>query len=287
MSYKDTLKKLENVYGRVSSNMADVLVEVELYEDLTKKSVTDINNLLKKLSIDNWRFYTTQPRLFFWVDHNNDDTMKSWTNFDTASCSISYPSPSSELSLFKKDIDEALLKVIRKSRLNLPFFIDKGVKTIKTITSLVTEDLRRDLIDIVAELDQVYSNILKLSSETEEISDSYREALDTLEQQAANEWFAEGYLKKGMAIRLYVCPASTHFYHEEVVDIVGDTVITTKEKYLGLLRLNSQATIPFADYDTIRKATWRAYNPGINIEKLVDPMRYVNDFERIHWGSET
>ena len=204
MSYKDTLKKLENVYGRVSSNMADVLVEVELYEDLTKKSVTDINNLLKKLSIDNWRFYTTQPRLFFWVDHNNDDTMKSWTNFDTASYSISYPSPSSELSLFKKDIDEALLKVIRKSRLNLPLFIDKGVRTIQTISSLVTEDLRRDLIDIVAELDQVYSNILKLSSETEEISDNYREALDTLEQQAANEWFAEGYLKKGMAIRLYV-----------------------------------------------------------------------------------
>lgn len=287
MSYKDTLKKLENVYGRVSSNMADVLVEVELYEDLTKKSVTDINNLLKKLSIDNWRFYTTQPRLFFWVDHNNDDTMKSWTNFDTASCSISYPHPSSELSLFKKYIDEALLKVICKSRLNLPLFIDKGVKTIKTISSLVTEDFRRDLIDIVAELDQVYSNILKLSSETEEISDSYREALDTLEQQAANEWFAEGYLKKGMAIYLCTYPARSYSYYEEIIDIVDSTVITTKEKYPDLLRLNSQADIPFTDYDDIRKATWRAYNPSITIEKLVDPMRYVNDFERIHWGSET
>ena len=65
MSCPDALKKLKSVYDRVSSNVADVLVEIELYEDLFKKSATDINNLLKIFNIYNWHFYTSQPRSFF------------------------------------------------------------------------------------------------------------------------------------------------------------------------------------------------------------------------------
>ena len=199
MSYPDALQKLKSVYDRVSSNVADVLVEIELYEDLFKKSATDINNLLKRFNIDNWHFYTPQPRSCFRVEHINDDVMEAQNKriYNSASSLVSYPSPSSNLSGFREDIDKSLLSVIRRSRLNLPLFMDRGVKTIRTIESLVTEDLRRDLSDIATELNQSYENVMRMISKVQGISDSYRKALTTREQQAANEWFAEGLIRKG------------------------------------------------------------------------------------------
>ena len=187
MSYPDALKKLKSVYDRVSSNVADVLVEIELYEDLFKKSATDINNLLKRFNIDNWHFYTSQPRSYFRVEHINDDVMEAQNKRvhvdNSTGSSVSYPSPSSNLSGFRKDIDESLLSVIRRSRLNLPLFMDRGVKTIRTIESLVTEDLRRDLSDIANELTMAgykviddISNVKKVVlEETEEIEDKPEE----------------------------------------------------------------------------------------------------------------
>lgn len=286
MSYPDALKKLKSVYDRVSSNVADVLVEIELYEDLFKKSATDINNLLKRFNIDNWHFYTTQPRSYFRVEHINDDVMEAQNKriYNSAGSLVSYPSPSSNLSGFRKDIDESLLSVIRRSRLNLPLFMDRGVKTIRTIESLVTEDLRRDLSDIAAELNQSYENVMRMISKAQGISDSYRKALDTFEQQAANEWFAEGYVKKGMNLKLLLSSIGYPYHSEEIIGIVDNTVVTTEREYPELLRLNSQSSIPYTDYDEIRKATWRTYNSNIDVDKLINLEKYVDNFEKKYMG---
>lgn len=282
MSYPDALKKLKSVYDRVSSNVADVLVEIELYEDLFKKSATDINNLLKRFNINNWHFYTSQPRSCFRVEHINDDVMEAQNKriYNSASSLVSYPSPSSNLSGFRKDIDESLLSVIRRSRLNLPLFMDRGVKTIRTIESLVTEDLRRDLSDIAAELNQSYENVMRMISKAQGISDSYRKALDTFEQQAANEWFAEGYVKKGMNLKLLLSSIGYPYHSEEIIGIVDNTVVTTEREYPELLRLNSQSSIPYTDYDEIRKATWRTYNSNIDVDKIINLEKYVDNFEK-------
>lgn len=286
MSYPDALKKLKSVYDRVSSNVADVLVEIELYEDLFKKSATDINNLLKRFNIDNWHFYTSQPRSCFRVEHINDGVMEAQNKriYNSASSLVSYPSPSSNLSGFRKDIDESLLSVIRKSRLNLPLFMDRGVKTIRTIESLVTEDLRRDLSDIAAELNQSYENVMRMISKAQGISDSYRKALDTFEQQAANEWFAEGYVKKGMNLKLLLSSIGYPYHSEEIIGIVDNTVVTTEREYPELLRLNSQSSIPYTDYDEIRKATWRTYNSNIDVDKIINLEKYVDNFEKKYTG---
>lgn len=282
MSYPDALKKLKSVYDRVSSNVADVLVEIELYEDLFKKSATDINNLLKRFNIDNWHFYTSQPRSCFRVEHINDDVMEAQNKriYNSASSLVSYPSPSSNLSGFREDIDKSLLSVIRRSRLNLPLFMDRGVKTIRTIESLVTEDLRRDLSDIANELNQSYENVMRMISKVQEISDSYRKALTTREQQAANEWFAEGYVKKGMNLKLLLSSIGYPNHSEEIVGIVDNTVVTTEREYPELLRLNSQSSIPYTDYDEIRKATWRTYNSNIDVDKIINLEKYVDNFEK-------
>ena len=286
MSYPDALKKLKSVYDRVSSNVADVLVEIELYEDLFKKSATDINNLLKRFNIDNWHFYTSQPRSCFRVEHINDDVMEAQNKriYNSASSLVSFPSPSSNLSGFRKDIDESLLSVIRRSRLNLPLFMDRGVKTIRTIESLVTEDLRRDLSDIAAELNQSYENVMRMISKAQGISDSYRKALNTFEQQAANEWFAEGYVKKGMNLKLLLSSIGYPYHSEEIIGIVDNTVVTTEKEYPELLRLNSQSSIPYTDYDEIRKATWRTYNSNIDVDKIINLEKYVDNFEKKYTG---
>ena len=286
MSYPDALKKLKSVYDRVSSNVADVLVEIELYEDLFKKSATDINNLLKRFNIDNWHFYTPQPRSCFRVEHINDDVMAAQNKriYNSASSLVSYPSPSSNLSGFREDIDKSLLSVIRRSRLNLPLFMDRGVKTIRTIESLVTEDLRRDLSDIATELNQSYENVMRMISKAQGISDSYRKALTTREQQAANEWFAEGYVKKGMNLKLLLSSIGYPYHSEEIIGIVDNTVVTTEREYPELLRLNSQSSIPYTDYDEIRKATWRTYNSNIDVDKIINLEKYVDDFEKKYMG---
>ena len=286
MSYPDALKKLKSVYDRVSSNVADVLVEIELYEDLFKKSATDINNLLKRFNIDNWHFYTPQPRSCFRVEHINDDVMEAQNKriYNSASSLVSYPSPSSNLSGFREDIDKSLLSVIRRSRLNLPLFMDRGVKTIRTIESLVTEDLRRDLSDIAAELNQSYENVMRMISKVQGISDSYRKALTTREQQAANEWFAEGYVKKGMNLKLLLSSIGYPYHSEEIIGIVDNTVVTTEREYPELLRLKSQSSIPYTDYDEIRKATWRTYNSNIDVDKIINLEKYVDDFEKKYMG---
>ena len=286
MSYPDALKKLKSVYDRVSSNVADVLVEIELYEDLFKKSATDINNLLKRFNIDNWHFYTPQPRSCFRVEHINDDVMEAQNKriYNSASSLVSYPSPSSNLSGFREDIDKSLLSVIRRSRLNLPLFMDRGVKTIRTIESLVTEDLRRDLSDIAAELNQSYENVMRMISKAQGISDSYRKALTTREQQVANEWFAEGYVKKGMNLKLLLSSIGYPYHSEEIIGIVDNTVVTTEREYPELLRLNSQSSIPYTDYDEIRKATWRTYNSNIDVDKIINLEKYVDDFEKKYMG---
>lgn len=286
MSYPDALKKLKSVYDRVSSNIADVLVEIELYEDLFKKSATDINNLLKRFNIDNWHFYTSQPRSCFRVEHINDDVMEAQNKriYNSASSLVSYPSPSSNLSGFREDIDKSLLSVIRRSRLNLPLFMDRGVKTIRTIESLVTEDLRRDLSDIATELNQSYENVMRMISKVQGISDSYRKALTTREQQAANEWFAEGYVKKGMNLKLLLSSIGYPYHSEEIIGIVDNTVVTTEREYPELLRLNSQSSIPYTDYDEIRKATWRTYNSNIDVDKIINLEKYVDNFEKKYTG---
>ena len=286
MSYPDALKKLKSVYDRVSSNVADVLVEIELYEDLFKKSATDINNLLKRFNIDNWHFYTSQPRSCFRVEHINDDVMEAQNKrvYNSASSLVSYPSPSSNLSGFREDIDKSLLSVIRRSRLNLPLFMDRGVKTIRTIESLVTEDLRRDLSDIATELNQSYENVMRMISKAQGISDSYHKALTTREQQAANEWFAEGYVKKGMNLKLLLSSIGYPYHSEEIIGIVDNTVVTTEREYPELLRLNSQSSIPYTDYDEIRKATWRTYNSNIDVDKIINLEKYVDDFEKKYTG---
>ena len=286
MSYPDALKKLKSVYDRVSSNVADVLVEIELYEDLFKKSATDINNLLKRFNIDNWHFYTSQPRSCFRVEHINDDVMEAQNKriYNSASSLVSYPSPSSNLSGFREDIDKSLLSVIRRSRLNLPLFMDRGVKTIRTIESLVTEDLRRDLSDIANELNQSYENVMRMISKAQGISDSYRKALNTFEQQAANEWFAEGYVKKGMNLKLLLSSIGYPYHSEEIIGIVDNTVVTTEREYPELLRLNSQSSIPYTDYDEIRKATWRTYNSNIDVDKIINLEKYVDNFEKKYIG---
>ena len=284
MSYPDALKKLKSVYDRVSSNVADVLVEIELYEDLFKKSATDINNLLKRFNIDNWHFYTSQPRSDFRVEHINDDVMEAQNKRvhvdNSVGSFVSYPSPSSNLSGFREDIDKALLSTIRRSRLNLPLFMDRGVKTIRTIESLVTEDLRRDLSDIANELNQSYENVMRMISKVQGISDSYRKALTTREQQAANEWFAEGYVKKGMNLKLLLSSIGYPYHSEEIIGIVDNTVVTTEREYPELLRLNSQSSIPYTDYDEIRKATWRTYNSNIDVDKILNLGKYVDNFEK-------
>lgn len=282
MSYPDALKKLKSVYDRLSSNVADVLVEIELYEDLFKKSATDINNLLKRFNIDNWHFYTPQPRSCFRVEHINDDVMEAQNKkiYNSASSLVSYPSPSSNLSGFREDIDKSLLSVIRRSRLNLPLFMDRGVKTIRTIESLVTEDLRRDLSDIANELNQSYENVMRMISKAQGISDSYHKALTTREQQAANEWFAEGYVKKGMNLKLLLSSIGYPYHSEEIIGIVDNTVVTTEREYPELLRLNSQSSIPYTDYDEIRKATWRTYNSNIDVDKIINLEKYVDNFEK-------
>ena len=286
MSYPDTLKKLKSVYDRVSSNVADVLVEIELYEDLFKKSATDINNLLKRFNIDNWHFYTPQPRSCFRVEHINDDVMEAQNKriYNSASSLVSYPSPSSNLSGFREDIDKSLLSVIRRSRLNLPLFMDRGVKTIRTIESLVTEDLRRDLSDIATELNQSYENVMRMISKAQGISDSYHKALTTREQQVANEWFAEGYVKKGMNLKLLLSSIGYPYHSEEIIGIVDNTVVTTEREYPELLRLNSQSSIPYTDYDEIRKTTWRTYNSNIDVDKIINLEKYVDNFEKKYMG---
>ena len=286
MSYPDALKKLKSVYDRVSSNIADVLVEIQLYEDLFKKSATDINNLLKRFNIDNWHFYTSQPRSCFRVEHINDDVMEAQNKriYNSASSLVSYPSPSSNLSGFREDIDKSLLSVIRRSRLNLPLFMDRGVKTIRTIESLVTEDLRRDLSDIATELNQSYENVMRMISKAQGISDSYHKALTTREQQAANEWFAEGYVKKGMNLKLLLSSIGYPYHSEEIIGIVDNTVVTTEREYPELLRLNSQSSIPYTDYDEIRKATWRTYNSNIDVDKIINLEKYVDNFEKKYTG---
>lgn len=274
MSYKSTLRKLLNTCNVVEPSISDVLVEVDVYKELHKKCLVDMNNLLKKLDVDNWHFYTINPRWYICVKHNDDDVMKAWSQRNLTDVRIHLPIPTRGQFNFKDEIDHALLEIIRASRLNLPLFLNRGVKSIKLIESLATEELGKDLLSTYTELYQAFEDITKIAPLGDKLlPKNYSKSLTNLEQQAANEWFAEGYIKKGMILE-------TGATSEEILDIVNDEVITANRKYPELLQLNSQAAVnTFLDYDFIRRSTWRSYNPEINIVKLINPAQHIVDYE--------
>lgn len=274
MSYKSTLRKLLNTCNVVEPSISDVLVEVDVYKELHKKCLVDMNNLLKKLDVDSWHFYTINPRWYICVKHNDDDVMKAWSQRNPTDVRIRLPIPTRGQFNFKDEIDHALLEIIRASRLNLPLFLNRGVKSIKLIESLATEELGKDLLSAYTELYQAFEDITKIAPLGDKLlPKNYSKSLTNLEQQAANEWFAERYIKKGMILE-------TGATSEEILDIVNDEVITANRKYPELLQLNSQAAVnTFLDYDFIRRSTWRSYNPEINIVKLINPAQHIVDYE--------
>ncbi len=274
MSYKSTLRKLLNTYNIVESSISDILVEVDVYKELHKKCLVDMNNLLKRLDVDSWHFYTMNPRWYICVKHNDDDVMKAWNRRNPTDVRIHLPIPTRGQFNFKDEIENALLEIIRASKLNLPLFLDKGVKSIKLIESLATEELGKDLLGVYTELYQAFEDITKVAPLGDKLlPKNYSRPLTNLEQQAANEWFAERYIKKGMILE-------TGATSEEILDIVNDEVITANRKYPELLQLNSQAAVnTFLDYDFIRRSTWRSYNPEINIVKLINPAQHIVDYE--------
>ena len=274
MSYKSTLRKLLNTYNIVESSISDVLVEVDVYKELHKKCLVDMNNLLKRLDVDSWHFYTINPRWYIYVKHNDDDVMKAWNRRNPTDVRIHLPIPTRGQFNFKDEIENALLEIIRASKLNLPLFLDKGVKSIKLIESLATEELGKDLLGVYTELYQAFEDITKIAPLGDKLlPKNYSKSLTNLEQQAANEWFAERYIKKGMILE-------TGATSEEILDIVNDEVITANRKYPELLQLNSQAAVStFLDYDFIRRSTWRSYNPEINTVKLINPAQHIVDYE--------
>ena len=274
MSYKSTLRKLLNTYNIVESSISDILVEVDVYKELHKKCLVDMNNLLKRLDVDSWHFYTMNPRWYICVKHNDDDVMKAWNRRNPTDVRIHLPIPTRGQFNFKDEIENALLEIIRASKLNLPLFLDKGVKSIKLIESLATEELGKDLLGVYTELYQAFEDITKVAPLGDKLlPKNYSRSLTNLEQQAANEWFAERYIKKGMILE-------TGATSEEILDIVNDEVITANRKYPELLQLNSQAAVnTFLDYDFIRRSTWRSYNPEINIVKLINPAQHIVDYE--------
>lgn len=274
MSYKSTLGKLLNTCNVVEPSISDVLVEVDVYKELHKKCLVDMNNLLKKLDVDSWHFYTINPRWYICVKHNDDDVMKAWSQRNPTDVRIHLPIPTRGQFNFKDEIDHALLEIIRASRLNLPLFLNRGVKSIKLIESLATEELGKDLLSAYTELYQAFEDITKIAPLGDKLlPKNYSKSLTNLEQQAANEWFAERYIKKGMILE-------TGATSEEILDIVNDEVITANRKYPELLQLNSQAAVnTFLDYDFIRRSTWRSYNPEINIVKLINPAQHIVDYE--------
>ena len=274
MSYKSTLGKLLNTYNIVESSISDILVEVDVYKELHKKCLVDMNNLLKRLDVDSWHFYTMNPRWYICVKHNDDDVMKAWNRRNPTDVRIHLPIPTRGQFNFKDEIENALLEIIRASKLNLPLFLDKGVKSIKLIESLVTEELGKDLLDVYTELYQAFEDITKVAPLGDKLlPKNYSRSLTNLEQQAANEWFAERYVKKGMILE-------TGATSEEILDIVNDEVITANRKYPELLQLNSQAAVStLLDYDFIRRSTWRSYNPEINTVKLINPAQHIVDYE--------
>ena len=274
MSYKSTLGKLLNTYNIVESSISDILVEVDVYKELHKKCLVDMNNLLKRLDVDSWHFYTMNPRWYICVKHNDDDVMKAWNRRNPTDVRIHLPIPTRGQFNFKDEIENALLEIIRASKLNLPLFLDKGVKSIKLIESLTTEELGKDLLDVYTELYQAFEDITKVAPLGDKLlPKNYSRSLTNLEQQAANEWFAERYVKKGMILE-------TGATSEEILDIVNDEVITANRKYPELLQLNSQAAVnTLLDYDFIRRSTWRSYNPEINTVKLINPAQHIVDYE--------
>ena len=274
MSYKSTLGKLLNTYNIVESSISDILVEVDVYKELHKKCLVDMNNLLKRLDVDSWHFYTMNPRWYICVKHNDDDVMKAWNRRNPTDVRIHLPIPTRGQFNFKDEIENALLEIIRASKLNLPLFLDKGVKSIKLIESLATEELGKDLLDVYTELYQAFEDITKVAPLGDKLlPKNYSRSLTNLEQQAANEWFAERYIKKGMILE-------TGATSEEILDIVNDEVITANRKYPELLQLNSQAAVnTLLDYDFIRRSTWRSYNPEINTVKLINPAQHIVDYE--------
>ena len=274
MSYKSTLRKLLNTCNIVVSSISDILVEVDVYKELHKKCLVDMNNLLKRLDVDSWHFYTMNPRWYICVKHNDDDVMKAWNRRNPTDVRIHLPIPTRGQFNFKDEIENALLEIIRASKLNLPLFLDKGVKSIKLIESLTTEELGKDLLDVYTELYQAFEDITKVAPLGDKLlPKNYSRSLTNLEQQAANEWFAERYIKKGMILE-------TGATSEEILDIVNDEVITANRKYPELLQLNSQAAVnTFLDYDFIRRSTWRSYNPEINTVKLINPAQHIVDYE--------
>ena len=274
MSYKSTLRKLLNTYNIVESSISDILVEVDVYKELHKKCLVDMNNLLKRLDADSWHFYTMNPRWYICVKHNDDDVMKAWNRRNPTDVRIHLPIPTRGQFNFKDEIENALLEIIRASKLNLPLFLDKGVKSIKLIESLATEELGKDLLGVYTELYQAFEDITKVAPLGDKLlPKNYSRSLTNLEQQAANEWFAERYIKKGMILE-------TGATSEEILDIVNDEVITANRKYPELLQLNSQAAVnTLLDYDFIRRSTWRSYNPEINTVKLINPAQHIVDYE--------
>ena len=274
MSYKSTLRKLLNTCNIVESSISDILVEVDVYKELHKKCLVDMNNLLKRLDVDSWHFYTMNPRWYICVKHNDDDVMKAWNRRNPTDVRIHLPIPTRGQFNFKDEIENALLEIIRASKLNLPLFLDKGVKSIKLIEGLATEELGKDLLGVYTELYQAFKDITKVAPLGDKLlPKNYSRSLTNLEQQAANEWFAERYIKKGMILE-------TGATSEEILDIVNDEVITANRKYPELLQLNSQAAVnTFLDYDFIRRSTWRSYNPEINTVKLINPAQHIVDYE--------
>ena len=274
MSYKSTLGKLLNTYNIVESSISDILVEVDVYKELHKKCLVDMNNLLKRLDVDSWHFYTMNPRWYICVKHNDDDVMKAWNRRNPTDVRIHLPIPTRGQFNFKDEIENALLETIRASKLNLPLFLDKGVKSIKLIESLATEELGKDLLDVYTELYQAFEDITKVAPLGDKLlPKNYSKSLTNLEQQAANEWFAEKYIKKGMILE-------TGATSEEILDIVNDEVITANRKYPELLQLNSQAVVnTLLDYDFIRRSTWRSYNPEISTVRLINPAQHIVDYE--------
>ena len=200
MSYKETEETLKRLLNKLESLEAEFLVERDVYKEAFKQDLTAAKNTIKKLNEGSW-YFDMNGLMHMEISHKNDKGLYD-DNAVGRSSKLVEIAPDRSLFPFKemkKRLIRGIFECIQNTETvpQLEYLRDVTLRDAETAENKITESFYEELSDALNPNYESYHALEDMWSKLRPTVSDYQEKALDLFKQAANEWFAEGLIRKG------------------------------------------------------------------------------------------
>ena len=200
MSYKETEETLKRLLNKLESLEAEFLVERDVYKEAFKKDLAAARNVVKKLNEGNWYFDMDGLKKIV-VTHKNDKGLYEGNAIGGSGgwCEIAPDRKLLPFKELKKKLVRCMLDCIQNTETvpQLEYLRDVTLRDAETAENKITESFYEELFDTLNPNYESYHALEDMWNKLRPTVSNYQEKALDLSKQAANEWFAEGLIRKG------------------------------------------------------------------------------------------